>query len=269
MKFSERQGLAPAPTTLQTSGMSPELRASLWNMLHVRIWDSAGFMHAGGYSGEIVDFAKAFWFIYFKRPFSEIPYDPESILHTIQEHFFSVPWHGVYDFIEALLQIRHSQELIDGLNFVLTRELAGFRLVERKFVPVTATEEVAALQEALGDDRFAGVTAHLRSALALLSDRKTPDYRNSIKESISAVEAIAQRLSGNNKATLDDALKILERNGKLHPALKRGFSALYGYTSDADGIRHAMLDEPNLTVADAKFFLLSCTSFTNYLKSQI
>ena len=44
---------------------------------------------------------------------------------------------------------------------------------------------------------------------------------------------------------------------------------LYGYTSDEGGIRHAMLDEPNLTSADARYFLLSCTSFVNYLKAQL
>ena len=31
----------------------------------------------------------------------------------------------------------------------------------------------------------------------------------------------------------------------------------------------AMLDEPNITAADARYFLVSCSSFTNYLKSQL
>ena len=84
-----------------------------------------------------------------------------------------------------------------------------------------------------------------------------------------AVEAMARIVSGNPKATLGDALKVLERNGKLHPSLKESFVKLYGYTNDDDGIRHAMLDEPNLTQADAKYFLLTCTSFVNYLKSNV
>ena len=46
-------------------------------------------------------------------------------------------------------------------------------------------------------------------------------------------------------------------------------SNLYGYTNDADGIRHAMLEQPNLTAADAKYFLISCTAFVNYLKSKV
>ncbi|WP_372526833.1 hypothetical protein [Piscinibacter sp.] len=51
--------------------------------------------------------------------------------------------------------------------------------------------------------------------------------------------------------------------------MKDGFVKLYGYTSDEQGIRHAMLDEPDLHAADARFFLLSCTSFVNYLKAQL
>jgi hypothetical protein len=68
---------------------------------------------------------------------------------------------------------------------------------------------------------------------------------------------------------LSDALKVIERRGSLHQALKEGFIKLYGYTSDEGGIRHAMLDEPNLSAADARYFLLSCTSFVNYLKAQL
>jgi hypothetical protein len=71
------------------------------------------------------------------------------------------------------------------------------------------------------------------------------------------------------KATLHEALSTLDAKQKLHPALVKGFKALYGYAGDADGIRHALMDEWNLTAAEAKFFLLSCTSFINYLKTKI
>lgn len=80
---------------------------------------------------------------------------------------------------------------------------------------------------------------------------------------------MARIVAESPKATLSDALKAMEKSGTLHPALKEGFMKLYAYTSDEGGIRHAMLDEPNLTAADARYFLLSCTSFVNYLKSQL
>ena len=53
----------------------------------------------------------------------------------------------------------------------------------------------------------------------------------------------------------------------LHGALKSAFNSLYGFTSDSNGIRHALLDETNLTFDDAKFMLVTCSAFVNYLKS--
>ena len=92
-------------------------------------------------------------------------------------------------------------------------------------------------------------------------------YRNSIKESISAVESACNITTGS-KATLGQALKALDDKTKVHPALRNAFSSLYGYTSDADGIRHGLLEEANLDFADAKFMLVVCSAFTNYLRSK-
>ena len=77
------------------------------------------------------------------------------------------------------------------------------------------------------------------------------------------------QITDQPKARLGDALKVIGRLHKIHPALGGAFLKVYGYTSDQDGIRHAMIDEAELTPADAKFFLLSCTSFINYLKSKL
>ena len=96
---------------------------------------------------------------------------------------------------------------------------------------------------------------------------KNRDYDNSIKESISAVESKCQILTNSDKATLGKSLKSLAAN--IHPALKDAFEKLYGYTSDANGIRHANgLGEGNSTFAEAKYMLISCTAFINYLRDE-
>lgn len=92
-----------------------------------------------------------------------------------------------------------------------------------------------------------------------------PDYRNSIKESISAVESLAQIISGDKKAELGKALKIIKDKIGLHTALEQGFSKLYGYTSDSDGIRHSLSEESTLDLEDAIYMLTSCSAFINYL----
>ncbi len=74
-------------------------------------------------------------------------------------------------------------------------------------------------------------------------------------------------ISGNDKSNLGEALTKIETDYKLHAALKKAFSALYGYTSDSGGIRHSLLkDDIEVTMEDAKFMLVTCSAFINYLK---
>lgn len=271
MKFSQRLGLTPVANAIQTAGMNEDLRNSLWNILDLSIWSREGFVcgRYGSGSGAIADYSKNLWFHYFKQPIDSRPGHPYDILKRIREYFFRCKWFEAYDFIEFTIAYSKDGRLADDINTILERELAGFRYVGGTFVPVTDDQEVAALKEAVEQGPFKGVAAHLRQALEHLSNKQNPDYRNSIKESISAVESMAREMTKDDKATLGDALAILERSGALHPALKKGLSALYGYTSDENGIRHSMLEEPDLSAADAKFFLVACATFVNYLKSKL
>lgn len=151
---------------------------------------------------------------------------------------------------------------------MLEREMSGYRFVNNLITPITDEIELKEIEDALNESKltkYSGVHTHLETALEKLSDRKNPDYRNSIKESISAVESISKIISENPKAELGQALKGLEEKIKLHNALKKGFISLYGYTSDEDGIRHAMLENPEIEFEDAKFMLVSCSAFVNYL----
>ena len=52
----------------------------------------------------------------------------------------------------------------------------------------------------------------------------------------------------------------------IHPALLDSFNKLYAYTSDAEGIRHSLMEESTLCFEDAKFMLVSCCAFVNYLR---
>ncbi len=216
-------------------------------------------------------FYEALCIKFWKIPVDGAPSDQAESFEHIRDAFFHSKYNEVYDFLEFTIDYFGvlRANLTKALNYVLERECAGYRIVSGVVTDIIDDQEIAALEEALQDSHFAGVQAHLQRALELYTDRKNPDYRNSIKESISAVESLCCVITGNDKASLGDALLELENSGKIHGALKSSFSSLYGYTSDADGIRHAMMEEPDLSGADAKFFLLSCTSFTNYLKTKM
>lgn len=268
-RFSERKGLKTARQVLQTGGMDDNLRNSLWNVLDLCIWSREGFLFRQYGEAEIEHFTVRLWMNYFKRPVDKRPERHARKLEEIRTHFFSCEWHEVYDFLEFVVELEEDENLTNAINHMLERELAGYRIVSGLVTDITDEQEIAALETALEDNDFPGVKAHLQRALELLSDRDTPDYRNSIKESISAVESLAREITRKRKATFGDALKILEQSTPLHPALKEAFSKLYGYASDKGGIRHAMLEEPDLGSSDAKFFLLSCTSFINYVKAKL
>lgn len=271
MKFSQRKGYTPVSEAIQVDGMSDELRNSLWNSLDQFLWSTKDFLHTEYGSAKMYSFSHALWFHFFKLPADQRPDFSVKILQEIRRFFFECRWYEVYDFLEWIIAYldRSGKEYEKLFNVILERELAGYRFVDGKVVNITNKQELEMLEQAIDDSRFSGAAAHLKRALELFADRKAPDYRNSIKESISAVESIARTISHSAKGTLGEALKVLEKDGKIHPALKDGFLKLYGYTSDEQGIRHAMLDEPNVTQADARFMLLSCTSFVNYLKAQL
>lgn len=139
-------------------------------------------------------------------------------------------------------------------------------MIAHEITPITNEVEINEIKASL-DIEFEGCKSHIKKGLSLLSDREKPDYKNSIKESISAVESICQIICKDDKATLGKALNKLEESGtKLHRSLKEAFSKLYGYTSDEGGIRHAEgLFESNVSFEDAKFMLVTCCAFVNYL----
>jgi hypothetical protein len=277
MKFSQRNGLIQASEIIQSDSMSDELRNSLWSVLNLMVWTLGN----GEFSVNKTDFStqggflKYIWFAYFKKPIDTIPriytgdVNGKMAIQEIRNYFFSCKWFEVYDFLEFILEVLQIKTLDTMINSVLERELSAYRFISGIFTDITNKQQIEMLDEALRNNDYPTVTSHLRRALELLSNRENPDYRNSIKEAISAVESIARIITLDPKATLGSALKKIDEKIEIHPALKDAFQKLYGYTSDEDGIRHSMLENPNLELADAMFFITTCTAFINYLKAKM
>jgi hypothetical protein len=276
-KFSQRYGYTEIERAFQRERIDNTLRTALWNLLSVYIWDlweHPSEIHGYSETSKRINMlSKRLWFHYFKRDMDALPefrgdFDRGGAYDVFKEYFFHCKWYEVYDFIEFLIQdggTLITPKKIEILNQVLERENAAYRIVGNEIVEITDTNEIKAIEDALNHPD-APVREHIRAALAMLSDRKQPDYRNSIKEAISAVEATCRLVTGMAAATLGDALKKIPN---LHPALQKSFLALYGFTSDASGIRHSLLEEPNLTYADAKFMLAACSAFVSYLRSSV
>jgi hypothetical protein len=151
----------------------------------------------------------------------------------------------------------------------LEREKSAYRFIVGKLARIINEVEMQELEQAARHgDRFATVAVHVRTALELYSKNPQPEYRNSIKESISAVESAAKIITGQPKATLDDAVKVIDKKPSLHESFKSGISKLYGYSSDEGGIRHSLTEATNIDETDALYMLVSCSAFANYLISR-
>ena len=201
---------------------------------------------------------------FFKLPSDKIPYGHERGIAQVRAWFFDAEWWKVYNFIDFLVA-RQNTSFIERVSFFLEREKSGYRIISAQLVPITDPIEVAAVSEAtLASGAFVAARQHTQAAISLFSKKPEPDYRNAIKEAISAVEAAARVITENPKATLGDALKKINENMAIHPALREAMNKLYGYTSDEGGIRHAMLEESNIDEAEAKFMIVACSAFVNF-----
>ena len=268
--FSQRKGIKTVKNVIQVDNIDDDLRNGLWNALNIYYWNKMESNQWLSYHQNIHFLFKFLWHDFFKKPIDTLDDRWSVTYRSIREYYFNCSWFEVYDFVEFIANSYPNEptnkEFINFSNNVLERELSAYRFVDGKITQMTSEEEITEIEEALETTKpLKPVFLHLKSAFDLFADRKSPDYRNSIKESISAVEAICNLIAKNTKATLGQALKEIEKKMTLHPALKKAFDNLYGYTSDAEGIRHALLEEPTLDFEDAKFMLVSCSGFINYL----
>ncbi len=156
---------------------------------------------------------------------------------------------------------------VGELNRNFRRLNFAYRIVNKEIVEITSEEEIKEIETALSTSKD-NIKIHLNNALELYSKRPVADYRNSIKESISAVEAISRNITGENVLNF----KKMEEKGVVVPTvLRKAFECLYGYTNDkTTGIRHALMDDTNAPQAEeALFMLVSCSAFINYLNKKI
>jgi len=217
MKFSDRIGVTKPKTFVQLNGMDESLKNCLWNVFLKHI------------SASIEDLYDEIIGDFFKKPVRNSEWDDFALfnrskhcLGEIEKLYFALEWFDIYNFIEFIPNTdffrnatshrkNQTKNFITDCNKYLSRELSGYRFVNTHLVPITNVEEIKAVEDAFAmsetHKNLKGIKIHLDTALATLANKKSPNYRNSIKESISAVETACRTLTG--ESTLGDALKKL------------------------------------------------------------
>ena len=267
--FSDRIGITEKPSVIYVDSVPDALRNSLWNFIH-------GYFESR--YDRWIALARFVAKFYLKVPVDELPIRDYECRKWIKNVLYSSEWHEVYNLIEFLVSYNsrilsnpplRQERLIENYNLILERESSGFRFISGVLAPISNSAEALEVTEAIAASQISGMTgahAHLNQAVVLLGQKPEPDYRNAIKEAVSAVESMARLLANEANADgLAGALRELSKKVEIHPALQAGFIKLYGYTSDEDGIRHAILDKKEIGYEEAKFMVVSCSAFVNFL----
>lgn len=281
--FSDRNGIKPENIEIQLKDFDKRTRVQLQNMINnmyaktynygLNEWDSEiqeFFRYVlGDIYAEPTDGQKRYYatdiFLIINNTINKDSYDEVlTVIEALVQYWDSYmqKWRPDY-YIEYYGYVDSS--LYEEANEVFEKEYIGYRFIDEKITPISDKYEVAAVNEAL-QNIYQPVREHISKANSLLADRENPDYENSIKESISAVEAICEIITGES-GTLGKLLTKVEQKGVyIHSALQSAYKVLYGYTSDASGIRHARkLGGVDSTFAEAKYMLVACSAFVNYL----
>ncbi|MFQ6397583.1 AbiJ-NTD4 domain-containing protein [Nocardia sp. KC 131] len=256
MRFSQRHGCVPVKSVVQVEEIDDDLRTDLWNVTHTLYFEPQ-YAHAT----HPLNFTRI-WVGLLRKDIDQFPvtYNFEAI---IKHWFKTATWYEVYDLVEEFIDI--SEDTSDIYNQMLKHNLAGYRLLNKQIVPIADSHELTGIESALRTEKDV-VKHHLQQAIRLLADRENPDYPNSIKESISAVESLLAPQLGEN--TLGRALAKMKKHGNYgHPVLLEAWSKLYGWTSDEDGIRHGGEAVPAAAITQelARYFLITCSAFINLM----
>jgi hypothetical protein len=274
--FSQRMGLKPVRQVIQKDSVDEELRNYLWTGVGLYYFSDLEDYTSNNTEPKRILFTQLWVWHYHKR-LDEMPSHVHRLVDIVKKEFLESSWNEMFDLLEFIpnhyidqydndYDDQNNQSFYEFANKGLETFMSAYRFVDGLLTEITSEQEIASIEQSLDNSsKFSGVHQHLRRALELMTDRKEPDYRNSIKESISAVEGLAKLISGKSKDTLAASLNKIKGKINLHQALEQGFKNIYGYTSDEGGIRHALTEAASCELEDAKFMLISCSAFVNYL----
>lgn len=270
--FSQRHGYEPVPEPMQLEELSDDLRREIWNVTRGLLISLRGPSESYDFEEHESRFLERVLGKLLKKPEDEINTFYYKVLNQFKDSILNGIFYEVLNLIEILTnERRYDKELVNRISKLFETHVAAYWLDKSnypyKFFPRSNEAQGEATREAIKtirDGSMKGAETHLRQAAEHINAQR---FAESIKDSIHAVESVARQIDPKSK-TLGPALQSLEKAGLVkHTALKEAFSKLYGYTSDEQGIRHALLDKnsPDVDLDEAMFMFGACASFAAYL----
>jgi hypothetical protein len=269
-------GIDPGPLRIQTDSMDIPLRQAIWDALWVHFLVKSDTYRA--LRSNDVPIARRY--ITFLRVINGVTLDDAIVMdteavnkivkRTILDEGMSYDW--ICEIIEIFAEEdleyhdRSSEAGIQALNGAFERHLFAFRLISGKLVSVTDEMQMETIEDA-ANVPYESARKHYGRALELLSDRKSPDPANVIKESIAALEALTDEIEGGNEKDFSKRLQNLGNRYSIHQAMTSSWKSLYGYASNKPGARHGQATPPQFRQSEAIMTLATVGSIMNYLVS--
>ena len=273
LSFSQAQGYEAIPGPLQLEELPRNARTRIWNVFFVHLDESRVANNFGMWciDGNWRDILRAVHADFHGLAVDEWSRKFSTACEGPRKYIEEQPFNKVFDLLQFVLRHRRCpREFISDMQRTF-KECRLAYIIDAAppptILPAATPEEGRTVVDALQTLRKAGLdgsAAHLRAAGERIREG---DWAGSVRESIHAVESVARQLDPGAANTLGPALVSLERRGALHPALKTAFSTLYGYTSEEQGVRHALLNQTGARVGqdEAVFMLGACAAFASYL----
>jgi hypothetical protein len=265
LTFAQAEGAEPLPTQLKRTQVSQQLRAVLWNYVYNEL-DRTSDRQVYTFVGSPWKAAlKDVHVFFFHQPADEFQALFRDAAETVKAVFMRGDYVLIYGWLQHVLRLQ-LPDFAKRIDKILVYCRSPYRVVAPDVIaPVGSDQEAKAIGQSLADLNsvsLGGSREHLKAAAAELS---AGHFADSVRESIHAVESVVRVLEP--QGDFSKALAKLEAKTNIHGALKKGFVAIYGFSSDEQGIRHPLLEKnvANVDEADALFMISACAAFLSYL----
>lgn len=272
LTYLQRNGHQPLPQRLKLGEMDQAARGFLTRWVSTLIQENS--RHDDFFTCVICDPLKTiFQDIWIDADYLNRGYETFSDDEDTCRRFFLnlIEEQGILEVINILdAVVSHSlfpKKFRDSFAEALMKGKVAYRLdiSTGQIFPIASPEEGMVIQEALRLTQQEGMQAvrgHLLSAGKYINQG---DWRDSVRESIHAVEAVGRLILKNPSTTLGEFIKSCDKCVNIHPQLKEMLKKFSTYANDH--ARHA--DKPDSStppdMADAVLLFGSCASFVTYL----
>ena len=279
--FSDRNSLDPISKEMQFKDFSAGTRMALFNALKniMSVQIETRSLNTDRITKIIVEDV-------FNEQYKKYSVDYDDVMDDIYEIFQTEDYHVLITIIEFLCNLVFETEnqfleryhndysLISyytdtrkQMNDAFEDEYVGYRFVNENIVPITNDSEIETIEQA-SQTPYERVNESISKAIRYISETGNKDYKNSVKESITALEQLLNIVLNTSGLTLSNAVEQLSQKVEIDGDLKASIKSMYNFASNVNGVRHGNnKNNDNITFDEAKLVLLFCSSTVNYFCS--